>query len=205
MTQPTDQSSREQEREVPRPAKAKGWSALDLHAAQCYEDAQRFAPRLPDPPTVSAPTAGQLQLSALWELQARVGDAHENHGRNDERTMKAREVFYEALRSALSTPPPTAITAEEAGREGEAKDAWISVHDRVPAVGQEVLVFGQSPWEKAPSIKIDLWDEIHEAPVSFSSATVCVGEGWTENESDDITHWRELPPAPAQSGGQGNG
>lgn len=101
---------------------------------------------------------------------------------------------------------PTAITAEEAGREGEAKDAWISVNDRVPAVGQEVLVFGQSPWEKAPSIKVDLWDEIHEAPVSFSSATVSVGEGWTENDSeDDITHWRELPPAPAQSGGQGNG
>lgn len=88
-------------------------------------------------------------------------------------------------------------------REGKAKDAWISVNDRVPAVGQEVLVFGQSPWEKAPSIKVDLWDEIHEAPVSFSSATVSVGEGWTENDSDDITHWRELPPAPAQSGGQG--
>lgn len=104
-------------------------------------------------------------------------------------------------REALSSP--IAITAEEAGREGEAKDGWISVNDRVPAVGQEVLVFGQSPWEKAPSIKVDLWDEIHEAPVSFSSATVSVGEGWTENDSDDITHWRELPSAPAQSGGQG--
>lgn len=131
MTQPTDQSSREQEREVPRPAKAKGWSALDLHAAQCYEDAQRFAPRLPDPPTVSAPTAGQLQLSALWELQARVGDAHENHGRNDERTMKAREVFYEALRAALAAPPqPLSTEAVYVVRDSEG--CAIDVHDREP-------------------------------------------------------------------------
>lgn len=81
-----------------------GWTPLDLHAAQAYEDAHRFekVSRLPEPPTDSAPpSTEQAQLSALWELQARVGDAHENHGRNDERTMKAREEFYDALRAAI--------------------------------------------------------------------------------------------------------
>ena len=80
---------------------------------------------------------------------------------------------------------------------------WVSVEERVPEVGQEVLVYGKSPWESSPSIKVDRWDEIHEAPVSFSSATICVGEGWTENDSDDITHWSPLPPPPTSVNGEG--
>ena len=189
MNPPTDQSSREQEREAllalaERIEQASGGPLYIDHVAAA---------------SIRAVLSGSAESGEARLLQdensGREGRRYnEWHASRPDARLNAREA------AASIHIPPTAITAEEAGREGE---GWISVQDRVPEVGQEVLVYGQSPWEKAPSIKVDLWDEIHEAPVSFSSATVCVGEGWTENESDDITHWQPLPSAPAQSGGQG--
>lgn len=74
---------------------------------------------------------------------------------------------------------------------------WISVEDRLPAIGQTVLVWSKQSWEKEPSLKIDCWDEQREAPVSFSSETIPVGPGWDEHDDFyQVTHWLPLPAAP---------
>jgi hypothetical protein len=53
-------------------------------------------------------------------------------------------------------------------------------------------------WEKEPSIKMDRWDEQHEAPLSFSSATIPVGPGWCcHDDFDSVTHWMAIPEGPA--------
>ena len=37
---------------------------------------------------------------------------------------------------------------------------------------------------------VDEWIDLYEAPVSWSSVTICVGEGWAdEDDTDNITHW----------------
>ncbi len=71
---------------------------------------------------------------------------------------------------------------------------WIDIQDRVPPLNARCLILSQEPWEKEPSVKLDRWAEIHEAPVSFSSATVYVGDGW-EDDHTGVTHWMLCPPA----------
>lgn len=73
--------------------------------------------------------------------------------------------------------------------------AWVDINDRVPDKGTDCLIWSQEPWEKAPSLKQDRWDEIHEAPVSFSSNTVYVGDGWVEDHTC-VTHWMKAPAGP---------
>lgn len=73
---------------------------------------------------------------------------------------------------------------------------WIPVSERLPDIGQRVLV-----WSKHYGHEyIDEWIELREAPVSFSSQTIAVGEGWAESEFDDIERWMPLPPPPADGG-----
>ena len=37
---------------------------------------------------------------------------------------------------------------------------------------------------------VDEWIDLYESPVSWSSATICVGEGWADEDvMDNITHW----------------
>ena len=39
---------------------------------------------------------------------------------------------------------------------------------------------------------VDEWIDLYEAPVSWSSATICVGEGWAEEDDyEAITHWAD--------------
>jgi len=63
---------------------------------------------------------------------------------------------------------------------------WISLADKLPGKGVEVLA------TDGKQITIDIWDDIREAPVSFSSQTICVGEGW-ESDNWENTHWMPLP------------
>lgn len=72
---------------------------------------------------------------------------------------------------------------------------WISVDDRLPELGVEVLVY--KPASKWGKIQFDTWDEQHEAPLSWSSATIPTGFGWNDTDDFyDITHWMPLPPPP---------
>jgi hypothetical protein len=81
------------------------------------------------------------------------------------------------------------------------QQAWISVEERLPESGTECLVWGRAGWEKEPSIKMDRWDEQHEAPLSFSSVTIPVGQGWDAHDDDSVTHWMPLPQPPQQQTG----
>lgn len=72
---------------------------------------------------------------------------------------------------------------------------WIKIEGEdqynLPPKGVEVFVYKPNcQWGK---YAMDTWDDLYEAPVSWSSATICVGEGWQEEDDfDAITHWAYL-------------
>lgn len=77
---------------------------------------------------------------------------------------------------------------------------WISVEDQRPPLGTECLVWVARPkYVKRPFADVERWDEIREAPVSFSSATIVVGEGWMEYDFEDVSHWIPLPLPPTEA------
>lgn len=115
-------------------------------------------------------------------------DSPETRGWAPAIQQEARRVVDAAI-AALSSAPPV-------GAQG-----WISVHDRLPEVGTDCLVWSHCSWEKAPSVKMDRWDEQREAPLSFSSATIPIGPGWDDHDDfDSVTHWMLLPDGPAAPG-----
>lgn len=68
---------------------------------------------------------------------------------------------------------------------------WHDMNDDgPPPLNLTCLVYGQEAWEKTPSIKLDVWQELSEQPLSFSSATIYIGDGW--GECDSVTHWMLL-------------
>lgn len=78
-------------------------------------------------------------------------------------------------------------------------DGWVSVEERMPEPGTECLVWVvSSPWAQPGThyAALDTWDEQHEAPLSFSSATIPIGLGWGDHEYEDITHWQPIPAPP---------
>lgn len=84
---------------------------------------------------------------------------------------------------------------------------WIACEDQMPEPGTECLVRVKvlSPKQNGPThyTHIDTWDEQHEAPVSWSSATVPIGFGWGSFDFEDVTHWQPLPPPPGIVGKEG--
>lgn len=74
-----------------------------------------------------------------------------------------------------------------------ATSGWISVTDRLPELGQTVLVWNA----KEARAMIDTWAEQYEAPVSFSTQLVSIGPGWDENyDFIEVTHWQCLLEPP---------
>ena len=78
-------------------------------------------------------------------------------------------------------------------------DGWIAIPEGgMPPLGEQVLVWCKYGPHWGPMV--DCWDEQHEAPVSFSSATIPIGPGW-DSGSDfyDVTHWKRIDaPVAAQ-------
>ena len=71
-------------------------------------------------------------------------------------------------------------------------DGWIEIPEGgMPPLGEQVLVWCKFGPHWGPMV--DCWDEQHEAPVSFSSATIPIGPGW-DSGSDfyDVTHWMRI-------------
>jgi hypothetical protein len=66
---------------------------------------------------------------------------------------------------------------------------WVSVADRLPEKDVEVLVLNTNA-----EIQLDTWVDLYESPVSFSTKSICVGEGWESSDFEDVTHWCALPP-----------
>ena len=78
--------------------------------------------------------------------------------------------------------------------------AWMPIPDSMPPLGEQVLVWCKFGPHWGPMV--DCWDEQHEAPVSFSSATIPVGPGWDSgSEFEDVTHWMRIG-APEQAAAQ---
>ena len=71
---------------------------------------------------------------------------------------------------------------------------WISVLDRLPEMNVRVLVYGESE----NFVDIDSYVEIFECPVSFSTKSICVGEGWGSGLDGEISHWMSLPNPPKE-------
>lgn len=61
----------------------------------------------------------------------------------------------------------------------------------LPPKGVDVLVY--KPNCKYVKYFVDQWNDLYEAPVSWSSATICIGDGWQEEDDmEAITHWAYL-------------
>lgn len=75
---------------------------------------------------------------------------------------------------------------------------WIPVTERLPEVGTDCLVWMRPSWAKAPFAQVDRWDEQHECPVEWSTATIPIGPGWDGAEFDDVSHWMPLPHPPKE-------
>ena len=68
---------------------------------------------------------------------------------------------------------------------------WIPVSERMPDKEELVLVWAKG-YDGQYHAMEDWWCEISEAPLGFSSATIIVGEGWHENEFENVTHWQRI-------------
>jgi hypothetical protein len=125
------------------------------------------------------------QVDELITLAEAMADAEADYRealRIDVGVQEASQAFL-AARAALRAAIEEAV-------------AWRSFGEQVPERGTDCLIVSQEPWEKKPSVKMDRWDEQYEAPVSFSSATISIGDGW-DGDSYGVTHWRPLPAPPA--------
>lgn len=67
--------------------------------------------------------------------------------------------------------------------------------DGVPPVGSTCLVWVKPSYSKEPYYTVDNYGEQHEAPVSWSSATIPIGDGWDSFDHEDVIAWSLLDDA----------
>ncbi len=66
---------------------------------------------------------------------------------------------------------------------------WNKFEDVGPP-NKETLCFVYKPNNPYCKFAVDEWVDLYEALVSWSSHTVCTGEGWAEEDDwENITHW----------------
>lgn len=99
--------------------------------------------------------------------------------------------------SAVCEEPLCAVA--DASPTAQDRPQWIPIEERRPELGTTCIVWIVPQWHDAlePFADVDRWDEWRESPVSFSSATVVVGEGWMESDPAEVTHWMPLPEPPS--------
>ena len=72
---------------------------------------------------------------------------------------------------------------------------WFSIEkDGIPEKGKQCLVY--NPEAKFRKVSLDYWDDLCEHRVTWGALVqIRSGEGWVENNIDEITHWCyvELP------------
>lgn len=78
-----------------------------------------------------------------------------------------------------------AVTAEA--------DDWISVRDRMPPDGDEVLVLVDYDDGSGPYVMVDRWAMRREDPLGMGGPTIEIGFDWDNNAPDDVSHWRPMP------------
>ena len=68
---------------------------------------------------------------------------------------------------------------------------WVSIDEGLPEEGSDVLIM-----TTGGVVVQEEYRKLYEAPVSFSSKTICVGVGFSEHDFEDITHWMYIPELP---------
>lgn len=135
----------------------------------------------------SVDVAGLMELAAkaIYDQWAdQLGWVEWVPGGNSLNQDEARSIARAALESALRM----ALAA----RVPEESDGWIAIPEGgMPPLGEQVLVWCKYGPHWGPMV--DCWDEQHEAPVSFSSATIPIGPGWDSgSDFEHVTHWRPI-------------
>lgn len=107
------------------------------------------------------------------------------------------EEVAEELR-ALAAPSAAASTpqAQQAKDVGDAAAGlkWTRMEDGIPPMGVECIVLLRPlRGNVEPFYVLDTWNTQREAPVSFSSATIEVGDCWDSNDVDDVIAWAIRP------------
>lgn len=127
--------------------------------------------------------------SAIMNLPCKVPTIEASNGKHDLIWASGYKLGHRDARHAAAelvcAAIPQAVSAEP---------QWLPVSGRMPEKDVEVLVYDSS----ADHVYVTQWCDWWEAPVSFSSKTICVGEGWETGEYEHVTHWMPLPPAPKE-------
>lgn len=62
--------------------------------------------------------------------------------------------------------------------------------DEVGPPEKDRLCWVYKPSSRFCKFAVDEWVDLYESPVSWSTSTICVGEGWADEDAmDNITHW----------------
>lgn len=158
-------------------------------------------PATPEPPQASAPSVQVVEPACPNDCEAGQCIAEANGQpyacplKSIERTRLARKLLAmpddpgaDAPAGAAQAPAlQAAIPAQQPARE------WHS--EGVPPAGSTCLVWVKPSYAKEPYYMVDNYGEQHEAPVSWSSATIPVGEGWDSWDHEDVLAWSLLDEA----------
>lgn len=77
-----------------------------------------------------------------------------------------------------------------------AEPAWISISERMPTDGDEVLVCVNFDDGSEPYVMVDRWVMNREDPLGMGGPTIETGFDWDNNDPLDVTHWMPLPQPP---------
>ncbi len=134
------------------------------------------------------------RAGAIWVLSHMSPD--EATAWND--IAESRPLYYHPPPAAQPAPATEPLGLTGGGHSVAGAPGWIACAERMPPLGEEVLVCLSEPeFKDGFRLVIDCWDEQYEAPLPFSSATLPVGPGWDSGAYfEQISHWMPLPPLP---------
>ena len=73
---------------------------------------------------------------------------------------------------------------------------WVSVTERMPEPGSEVLVWVVSTPGHPGYAMLDEWYMHREDPIGLGGPTIECGYMWRENDYEEVTHWATIPSPP---------
>ena len=94
------------------------------------------------------------------------------------------------------------MTTGGAGPDGaglsEGLGAWVQACERVPLAGTECVVLLRYSLDRPPFVSVDTWDVQREDPTGMGGPTMVTGEGWNDNDGNDVIAWIAIPPHPPE-------
>ena len=77
-----------------------------------------------------------------------------------------------------------------------APQPWVPMHERAPDPGTECVVLVRYTLDRPPFATVDKWDVQREDPTGMGGPTLETGEGWNDNDENDVIAWIANPPHP---------